>query len=49
MERGITHFPGHWKEYKQVQIVSTVPLRKIWSMADIVQEKFSASLYHYAV
>lgn len=49
MGKGIIHFPGQRKEYKQVQIVSTIPLRTLRSMADIVQEYYSGSLYHCAV
>lgn len=48
MGKGIIHFPGQRKEYKQVQIVSTIPLRTLRSMADIVQEYYSGSLYHCA-
>lgn len=48
MGKRIIHTPGQWKEYKQIQIVSTVSLRTLWSMADTVQEYYSGSPHHCA-
>lgn len=48
MGKRIIHIPGQWKEYKQIQTVSTIPPRTLWSMADTVQEYYSGSPYHCA-
>lgn len=49
MEKGIIHFPGHWKEYKQAQIVTAFPLRTLWSTTGVAQGYYSGLLYLYSV